>query len=183
MERFVSRLQAFQPRVRHDRSEYIGSVRATPHRFFATTLATDVHLDPCWNFIVFLNDVDRHGGGTGFFRHRETGLCGLHDRGAVEATQKKMGWSREYLAQTLRRDRSRAEAWVEVYRIESRFNRLAAFDGLLFHSHVPSASTWGETDDLRVTLNAAAHLDDEGEDRASMLQLLEVLHKMEQGDP
>jgi Family of unknown function (DUF6445) len=84
----------------------------------------------------YLNRPEECHGGTGFFRHRATGLDGLHDRAALEAVARKRSCSVLALKRALLAEANDATKWERVDEVEMRANRLVVYDGRYFHSHI-----------------------------------------------
>jgi hypothetical protein len=70
---------------------------------------------------------------TSFYRHRETGLLGLHDRAALLRAAQRARTLPGPLRRRLDREGGDVRLWERVGEIPYRFNRLLVFDARLFH--------------------------------------------------
>lgn len=97
-----------------------------------------VHSDYSMNFIglLYLNRPEQCHGGTGFFRHRRSGLEGFHDRSAIELAARKIRLGEPELQELITGDARDPAQWIETDRVQMKFNRLVIYNGSLFHSHV-----------------------------------------------
>lgn len=97
-----------------------------------------VHSDYSMNFVglLYLNRPEQCHGGTGFFRHRRSGLEGFHDRSAIELAVRKLRLGEPELQQLITADARDPARWIETDRVQMRFNRLVIYNGSLFHSHL-----------------------------------------------
>lgn len=120
-------------------SNYTGSLRKTIPTKLKTDYEFKAHFDGGWNAIVYLNHDSDYAGGTGFFRHKKSGLDGLLNINTIDLSLKKLRWSLNDLIECLMEDQTKPQKWTEIMRINSKFNRALAFDGMLFHSHISDA--------------------------------------------
>ncbi|HEX5717761.1 MAG TPA: DUF6445 family protein [Thermoanaerobaculia bacterium] len=94
--------------------------------------------------LIFLTEADAFGGGTGFFRHRSTGLLGvfLGDPDLVQAARRGGYPGVDAMLVEIVRPSPTAsiyndtpsDAWELVHLVELRANRLLLFDARLFHA-------------------------------------------------
>jgi hypothetical protein len=125
------------------------------------------HFDgPCTAGIIFLNSPNQCCGGTGFYRHRATGLS----RYPEKVTDTHLKLIKKLGLKSLRELQNLVSApppdnasgyitdsnreWEQTNFIEMKFNRLIMYDGQLFHSGVVRNGDFGETPrERRLTLN------------------------------
>ncbi len=98
-----------------------------------------VHLDGfCdWTGVLYLNPNSDCRGGTGFYRHRRTGI----DNRLSEEESRARGFANwEDLERSIiEPDTLNADAWEQTGYVAMKFNRLVLFKGnLLFHCHTES---------------------------------------------
>lgn len=74
-----------------------------------------------WSFMLYLDDNPT--GGTGLFRHRETGITYAPE-------------SEDYIG-VLKRDQCDSDKWIEYHRFPMKQNRAAIFDAGLMHAALP----------------------------------------------
>lgn len=94
----------------------------------------DAHISKV--FILYLNEPEECHGGTGIFRHKETGLESPYDYKAVFKTLKRFQWRPEELSEKLTMDSNDRSKWILLDMVSMKYNRLLCLDGRLFHSHV-----------------------------------------------
>jgi hypothetical protein len=87
-------------------------------------------------FIIYLNRPDECHGGTGFYRHKQTGLESPYDWDVVSSILRRFRWTMEDLGARLLADSKDPSKWVLVDMVSMRFNRLLVMDGRRFHSHI-----------------------------------------------
>lgn len=151
-------------------------LRQSDQIFFSTVTKTEDELTPlqrrphfdgsCFGGLVYLNPPDQCKGGTGFYRHRATGLCRYPEKisdvprdlisrlglNSLEELQKLVSAppaadSAGYITE------SNAE-WERFCLVEMKFNRFIIYDGQIFHSSVIRSSDFGTSpDERRLTLN------------------------------
>lgn len=88
-----------------------------------------------WSFMLYLND--NPDGGTGLFRHRESGIAYAPE-------------NPEYV-DILKRDQSDITKWVEYGRIPMKQNRAVIFDASMMHAALPFGG-YGSGDGARTVL-------------------------------
>ncbi len=101
-----------------------------------------VHLDghADWTGVLYLSNPNSFSGGTGFYRHKKTGL-----EGPVSPERLKdfsySDW--QHLEKDLiEKDTLNPEAWEETAFVGMKFNRLVLFQGnKIFHCHTESFGT------------------------------------------
>lgn len=96
------------------------------------------HSDFLYDYIsiLYLSPPTECHGGTGFYRHKETGLEGFHDLRALESVITERNWTLMQLAEKLQADGRTPSKWTALDRVQMKFNRLVFFDARLFHSHI-----------------------------------------------
>jgi len=87
-------------------------------------------------FMIYLNRPDECHGGTGIYRHKETGLESPYDVEAVSRILRRFRWTTDDLGKRIAFDSKDPGKWVLLDRVSMRFNRLLAMDGRRFHSHI-----------------------------------------------
>jgi hypothetical protein len=105
---------------------------------------TSVHVDHVgWSGVVSLLPPNLPSGGTSFWRHRKSGLIGIHDQAAVaRAIAADPGL--EIGAEESRKK----SAWELTSVLGYEYNRLLLFQGNLFHSSAPGFGTRRENSKL-----------------------------------
>lgn len=111
-----------------------------------------VHLDghADWTGVLYLNPSENCHGGTGFYRHKRTGLDGV----ASSEQIKNLGFDDwDSLEKTIiEPDTLNGEAWEQTMFVGMKFNRLVLFRGnSLFHCHTVSFGS--NKNDGRMTQN------------------------------
>jgi hypothetical protein len=106
-------------------------VERTKNAFFC-------HSDGAANFVslLYLSPPRDCHGGTGMYRHLETGLDGLHDLAVVQQRLRELDLTFDELVRVLDRDAHRPRAWQLTDFVEMKHNRLVLYNGSRFHSHV-----------------------------------------------
>ncbi len=96
------------------------------------------HSDFLYDYIsiLYLSPPAECHGGTGFYRHKETGLEGFHDLQALESVITERKWTLMQLGEKLQADGRTPSKWTALDRVQMKFNRLVFFDARLFHSHI-----------------------------------------------
>jgi len=87
-------------------------------------------------FMLYLNRPDECHGGTGVYKHKETGLESPYDSEAVSTILRRRRWTIDDLGARITADSQNPAKWVLLDMVAMRFNRLLALDGRRFHSHV-----------------------------------------------
>jgi hypothetical protein len=101
-----------------------------------------VHYDvPVWFAFVCLSPPSRAPGLTRFYRHRASGLLGLHDAEPVRRYLKSSGHSPATLGDLLARDARSLSRWVEVASVAHVYNRLIVMRARQFHQAAPGFGT------------------------------------------
>ncbi len=75
-------------------------------------------------------------GGTAFYRHKESGLDGIHDLVKVNAFLQNSSMSWQELTDKLALDMRKPNKWIRTDFVQMKNNRLVTFNGRRFHSHV-----------------------------------------------
>jgi hypothetical protein len=117
-----------------------------------TGRVTKVHADSIvdWAAMVYLTPDAASSAGTGFFRHRETGLTGPpSDRQA-----RALGYADAdaFEREVVRRDMADFDKWELVSYIEPVYNRLVLFRGCELY-HAPLGGRGSSPEDARITHN------------------------------
>ena len=96
------------------------------------------HSDGIYDVVCLLYlSPERHcHGGTGFFRHKKTGLSGYHDLAPVQRVMDREGTSVLALDTEILKDAYDRDAWDMTDLVEMRSNRLVIYNSRRFHSHV-----------------------------------------------
>lgn len=96
------------------------------------------HSDGVYNFVtvLYLNADNESHGGTGFYRHRPTGLSGFHDLAQVQMVMKKQNLRFDQLLEIVEGDSKKSDKWELMDQVKAQFNRLLIFNGGRFHSHI-----------------------------------------------
>ena len=103
---------------------------------------TYIHTDPVtWGGVIYLNEPDNCIGGTGFWRHKETGLEEFPWSDYAQYGFKSVN---EAWLKFVVEDGNNQDLWDLVFVCPARFNRLVLFNSRLFHSHLPQQN-FGET--------------------------------------
>jgi hypothetical protein len=99
---------------------------------------TFVHSDGITDFIalLYLNDPKDCHGGTGFYRHKKTGLEGFHDLNTVEKAMRKLNISFNELVKMTEDDARMPGEWELTDKIQMKYNRMVIYNGRMFHSHI-----------------------------------------------
>jgi len=140
--RHTSRLAREIAALAHARVQWhpgSGNYRSLTYRSVKKSRASlYVHSDFSMNFVglLYLNRPEQCHGGTGFFRHRRSGLEGFHDQPAIERAARKLRLGEAELQQLTTEDARDPAQWVETDRVQMKFNRLVIYNGSLFHSHL-----------------------------------------------
>jgi hypothetical protein len=115
-----------------------------PFEFRTTTRAQDarrhslVHYDSVmWVAFVCLSPPSRAPGMTRFYRHRPSGLLGIHDATAVREYVRTSGRSLEEIGDMIQRDSMKLSQWVEVGSVAQLYNRLIVMRARQFHRAAP----------------------------------------------
>lgn len=113
------------------RTNTAADVARTRNAFFS-------HSDGIIDFVclLYLSPPAECHGGTTFCRHIETGLEGVHDLRAVERVMRRMRMTFADLLALLGRDARVQRRWERTSFVAMKYNRLLAYNGRLFHSHV-----------------------------------------------
>lgn len=101
-------------------------------------LSFNVHSDAPYDAVALLYlspDVNCHGG-TGLYKHKETGIEGLHDVENIRRALANKKITIKELSQIFVRDSINPKKWEMMGMISMKFNRLIFFNGLHFHSHI-----------------------------------------------
>jgi hypothetical protein len=100
-----------------------------------------------WAAMVYLTPDADPAQGTGFFRHRETGLTGP----PTERAARLMGYAdrNAFEEQVARRDMAELDRWELVTRVAPKYNRLVLFrGGRYYHAPLGGAGATPETSRL-----------------------------------
>jgi hypothetical protein len=97
-----------------------------------------VHSDGVTDFVslLYLNKPEDCHGGTAFYRHIPSGLDGFHDLKKVSLYLEKANISLKELVSIVETDARDSSKWMQVDMIRMKYNRLIAYNGRIFHSHV-----------------------------------------------
>ena len=87
-------------------------------------------------FMIYLNRPDECHGGTGIYKHKETGLESPYDFEAVSRILRRFRWTIDDFGKRIAIDSKDPRKWVLVDMVSMRFNRLLVLDGRRFHSHI-----------------------------------------------
>lgn len=108
----------------------------------------DIHIDPCyWSAILYLTKPEDCQGGTGFFRHRETGT----ERALLEPEDlATLGVSTREEANVifnriLLEDSKDHSKWEQIMQVPMRYNRLILLRPWLWHTATPGFGNSLET--------------------------------------
>ncbi|GDY33851.1 DUF6445 family protein [Gandjariella thermophila] len=117
-----------------------------------TGAMTKVHADTAvrWAAMVYLTPGIADDAGTGFFRHRETGLFGP----PTDAQAREMGYAdaNEFEERVARRDMADLDRWELVSHVAPEYNRLVIFRGSRQY-HAPLSGAGSRAGDARLTQN------------------------------
>jgi uncharacterized protein DUF6445 len=118
----------------------------------STGAMTKVHADTAvdWAAMVYLTPGIDDAAGTGFFRHKETGLFGP----PTDAQARALGYAdaNEFEEQVARRDMADLAKWELVSHVHPQYNRLVIFRGCTQY-HAPLAGSGSNAGDGRLTQN------------------------------
>ncbi len=113
---------------------------------------TKVHADTGvdWAGMVYLTPDLPAGTGTGFYRHKETGLYGP----PTPAIARKLGYANttEFEKKVVRRDMADLNLWELDTMVAARFNRLVLFKGGRYY-HAPMGGSGDDLETARLTQN------------------------------
>ena len=132
----------------------IGPVFPNDMFFRITNPATDkalVHSDRAsgdWTALVYLSPT-HEGSGTGFYRHRETGMV---DMPSLEDLMKDQPFFQKLYAEMLS---ASDEFWEQYDFVEAKPNRCVVFDAPKFHCRIPKEGYGTDDDSSRMVW--AAH--------------------------
>jgi len=135
LKRKVAQIAAV--RVEWDR--HSGSYRKTTRaRIERTKSEWIVHSDYAFDVValLYLNDSATCHGGTGFFRHKETGLEGFHDLAAVARVMERRRLDKTELLARIDADARHGDRWEQTDLLQMKHNRMVVYNGRRFHSHV-----------------------------------------------
>lgn len=157
-------------------------LRETDQIQFSMVTRSEAELNPlqrrphfdglCFGGLIYLNPPDQCQGGTGYFRHKATGISRYPDQLTPDLNQliAKLGLSSlEELQKWLTAPPSMDSAgyitetnseWERIGFVEMKYNRFIIYDGQIFHSAVMQDSDFGSTPgERRLTLNIFADRD------------------------
>lgn len=137
---------------------------STAKNFNAERARAYVHDDSCdWTGFICLVPCERKGLATRFFKHKETGLCGLHDQLELAGIFRRYGCDFEGMKRLIYRHSTRLSKWEEIGRVGLVYNRLILFNGRFFHAASDGFGT--RKGDAKLTLNLAANDCENGRSR------------------
>lgn len=127
------------------------AVPGTSHTKFRIALAddvgsADVHIDNShWTGLLYLTpDALCPGGGTNFYRHKETGTD-VAPLNAVDWEPLGFKDAEDVWTNLIRRDTNDMDAWEKTFHIPMRYNRLVLFRPWHWHNPSPGFGTSVET--------------------------------------
>lgn len=98
---------------------------------------TSIHIDHVrWSGVLSLIPPRLPQGHTQFWRHKKSGLLGIHDPVQLERAQ--LSYPGLHIGE---KESKNTRAWEKVMNVAYNYNRLILFNGNLFHSSAPGFGT------------------------------------------
>lgn len=141
---FAGRLESRFTRLVRAKVEWASAAASGTYRKTVASFVSErdaeivVHSEGPYNVVgqIYLSRPEDCHGGTALFRHKRTGLEGLHDAADVKRTARRLGIKDAELRALVWRDAKVASKWELTDLVQMRFNRLIVFNSQRFHSHV-----------------------------------------------
>lgn len=101
-----------------------------------------IHCDPKqWSAVLYLNEEHENFDGTGFFKHRFTGMSRTPSPAESIMLSKVLQLPLAEVVERSGKERLALDCWEPQLIVPWKFNRLVVFPGYLYHR---PCSTWGE---------------------------------------